>query len=1340
MVNRAWGSATSSLSIPSSISNLPITNSSRRQASFRTSEENVHIARNVARNTARERLSLTQPSLVAGATLNTATAMRRTRIRGDSCWICNTSVMTTPIVEHMVHYHPGCGSQLSRSSGSTETAHCGGLVGQIYQLCPLCLERYSYEFQSFSPFLSTPSSVGEGDSLDRQVPPTPTTRSSIGPVLSSSISPTNKKAPDLLYPVELNTFDEELSTDDKQVSGSNFTNRRLDCCALQWQLLMLQFEADNNQDWVKPSNVFKAADPLGSSLVATDSSLEYEVPTIENGVPNCGMHENGQQNNMHKSSYCYYCTFSGISVTDPLHVQCFSVDSTRDNVLALQRIMQISRQQLSRKFILGVLWNLLAGKSIKTRIPQNAESFQISPQHKTLKCIMDDEGIAKYLITNGLSNIQLLYHLYIGMSKLATKQKETYSYLVGLETAIKCIVKYCQASRQFIANSCCEILLDIASGNNKAEEESHYGRMQQREAEINSTANELNSQVAMLNVSQRISKMLIDSTNVRLIDHTQPDCDSIATFPVELDETDKKILADSFGHRSGFHAIKADILPNEGEGSDDEAQVESKRKSGKELINELAPSPDSLKIADALAAIIMSSHSSSNLRTWATNLLMQYLFEVKESSRPIFSAISHADLNQSLPEFKCKMINICSVEANEIDVENTTAICDQKIEGILDYAATPGSNEHSLIAIVDSHKKIHVHNVTSADSEYMKRYETFNSNWPITLDGNQLLSHSQSTSLELDLSEGEEESELVLLSSAFSTSSLDNLCWLWSTVGSETSVPSSFGIAATIENFVLIFKSTAGHWMEIETPPTCVVRQHSKVTKLLRLPNISHAWHKEKDMIKESIEDEEETDSEEEEFNLVVGRYDGTVALYSCRETNELPMLSRPGIPVADLTWLDSHEGEGNRNDFHLVVAFQDGVVLLASHEHLRSMLEDQHLVEAGSSAPADGENTEIFTLSSHNSTKQLSHVEFSPNQLLLAGLAIGSSSNVAVWHIADVFNSENQVLEPISLPHPSNIYSLTWSSYKGNGAVLAVGQEDGGIAIWNIDTCSSGSEPKHICLLWGHSGMVVSNLKFHPTNGDILASFSTKSHSSNKCENIANIWSLSVGSVIQTLSSTRKKQESPKEETDIDVHRSDQLSLSTDSPTSVSPTSISQDSKNERLVWVDQSTLVIGFPNSEVVHLAFVPLSDSNFMVDIRMASAFRMALLGRIEETKIFSKTKCLKYFLRNFGSILQAQRRYENNFVNRSQDQLVYSRFMQILLVWSTSFRLYRVVQGLEEWSWLPEYAYAMQALSSVVSPMKNIDMGTLGKLFNSDLSCNIRIEGSCCEQELTCVIQI
>ena len=195
MVSRAWGTATSSLSIPST-STSPGSGLNRRQSSLRNSDDIITRA---------QRLANTQQSgglLSVGSSLNTATAMRRTRVgRGDSCWICNTSVMATPIVEHMVHYHPGCGAQMPRSSTSTETIHYGGLIGACYQLCPLCLERYSYEFQSFSPFLSTPSSSGDNESLIRQMPPTPTTRSSISSGSASIALSTSKKAPDLLYPI-----------------------------------------------------------------------------------------------------------------------------------------------------------------------------------------------------------------------------------------------------------------------------------------------------------------------------------------------------------------------------------------------------------------------------------------------------------------------------------------------------------------------------------------------------------------------------------------------------------------------------------------------------------------------------------------------------------------------------------------------------------------------------------------------------------------------------------------------------------------------------------------------------------------------------------------------------------------------------------------------------------------------------------------------------------------------------------------------------------------------------------------------------------------------------------
>ena len=1309
MVSRAWGTATSSLSIPST-STSPGSGLNRRQSSLRNSDDIITRA---------QRLANTQQSgglLSAGSSLNTATAMRRTRVgRGDSCWICNTSVMATPIVEHMVHYHPGCGAQMPRSSTSTETIHCGGLIGACYQLCPLCLERYSYEFQSFSPFLSTPSSSGDNDSLIRQMPPTPTTRSSISGGSASIALSTSKKAPDLLYPISTINNNEKLLGEIKETSTSTFDNTPSDSFLEQWQLIRYQFDLENNQDWIKPSNVFKAADPLGSSLAISENSLEYDVQEIENGVPNCGMHGNGQQNNMHKSTYCYYCTYWEANLTEALPMQCYSVESSRNNVLALQRLMKISTQQLCRQYVLGILSNLLAGKSIKRR--SNAvKSSHLSSDSSQLKLIMSDEGItARYLITNGLSNIKFLYNLYVDVSKLATHQQEINTHLSGLETAIKSVVKYCQASRQFIANASCETLLNIAIGNNKAEEDSHFGRIQ-RDAETSSTAYELQSQVALVNVSQKMSKILINSTNVKMTERVHPEYEQKAFLSVDLDDTDKKILIDSFGYDEELYHKKVAASTKETDRSEDERESENKQKRGEGIINEVVPSPDSLKVADALSAIIISNNSSSNLKTWAINLLMEYLFEVKKSSTSIFSTISHADLNHSLPEFKCKTINVSSVEANEIDVENAIAICDQKIEGIFGHTSSTGSNDdHSLIAIIDSHKKIHVHNATNMDSEYMKRYETFNSNWPINIDETDISSASQSTSREGSGLEEEEQTDLVLLSSAFSSSPLGNLCWLWSIVGTETSVPCSFGIAASIENFVLIFKSTAGHWIEIETPPTYVIRQDSKVTKLLKWPTGDKIHTKDND-VEEEVEDiEEDTDHGVEEINLVIGRYDGTVGLYTNGKTIELPILSRPTIPIKDLKWLRSHEKEHDENEFYLVVAFHDGAILIASHEHIKSMIGDNEPQEGTSALEECGSYCVLF-LSSSDLMKHISHIEFSPNQLLLAGWAAGCSKNVVIWHVADAFNLGSNRREPLSLPHPSNVHSLSWSSNKGNCAVLAVGQEDGGIAIWSLDTCSSGNRPKHTHLLWGHPGMIVNNLEFHPNNQDILASFSIKENSVVKDENVVNIWSLSVGSVLQTLTWSRKKESCLKEESGFDIQTEDNSSVSTNTETQTNEESSKSYKRSEnRLAWVDGSTLVVGFSNSEGVHLIKVPLTDPHQMVDLRIAAAIRMELLGRIEETKIFSNTKCLKYLLRNFGTFLQAQRKYENNFVSRTQDQLIYSRLMQILLVLATSFRLDRVVQDLEEWSWLPEYSNAIRALNSIVDEKKDINPALEGMCY-------------------------
>ena len=68
-------------------------------------------------------------------------------------------------------------------------------------------------------------------------------------------------------------------------------------------------------------------------------------------------------------------------------------------------------------------------------------------------------------------------------------------------------------------------------------------------------------------------------------------------------------------------------------------------------------------------------------------------------------------------------------------------------------------------------------------------------------------------------------------------------------------------------------------------------RQNSKVTKLLKWPTGDKIDTKDDD-VEEEVEDiEHDTDNSVEEFNLIIGRYDGTVGLYTNGKTIELPNL-----------------------------------------------------------------------------------------------------------------------------------------------------------------------------------------------------------------------------------------------------------------------------------------------------------------------------------------------------------------------------------------------------------------------------------------------------------------
>ena len=74
-----------------------------------------------------------------------------------------------------------------------------------------------------------------------------------------------------------------------------------------------------------------------------------------------------------------------------------------------------------------------------------------------------------------------------------------------------------------------------------------------------------------------------------------------------------------------------------------------------------------------------------------------------------------------------------------------------------------------------------------------------------------------------------------------------------------------------------------------------------------------------------------------------------------------------------------------------------------------------------------------------------------------------------------------------ICAPLCAQVESVSWSASKGDRTLLAVGQKDGGVAVWSLDSsggCGNGEKPQHIGLLWGHPGKPVVKLLFHPDTG----------------------------------------------------------------------------------------------------------------------------------------------------------------------------------------------------------------------------------------------------------------
>ena len=79
-------------------------------------------------------------------------------------------------------------------------------------------------------------------------------------------------------------------------------------------------------------------------------------------------------------------------------------------------------------------------------------------------------------------------------------------------------------------------------------------------------------------------------------------------------------------------------------------------------------------------------------------------------------------------------------------------------------------------------------------------------------------------------------------------------------------------------------------------------------------------------------------------------------------------------MPIQDLKWLRSHEREHDSDEFYLVVAFKDGTIYIASHEHIKSMIGSDAQLDETSDLEDSGSYC-ILCLSSCDLTKHISHI-----------------------------------------------------------------------------------------------------------------------------------------------------------------------------------------------------------------------------------------------------------------------------------------------------------------------------------------------------------------------------
>eukprot|EP00095_Tigriopus_kingsejongensis_P011163 maker-scaffold259_size234575-snap-gene-1.24 protein:Tk11163 transcript:maker-scaffold259_size234575-snap-gene-1.24-mRNA-1 annotation:"hypothetical protein" len=313
---------------------------------------------------------------------------------------------------------------------------------------------------------------------------------------------------------------------------------------------------------------------------------------------------------------------------------------------------------------------------------------------------------------------------------------------------------------------------------------------------------------------------------------------------------------------------------------------------------------------------------------------------------------------------------------------------------------------------------------------------------------------------------------------------------------------------------------------------------------------------------------------------LLLGRLDGTVAALSHDGIQEMLGVTRPSVPVEYVAWLN----DPDENTF--LVAFEDGKIIQGTPTSQDTFKQVQ----------TEESSIHQFKLSS--------------NSLILASVA-KEKKFVSIWgRSLGEFSSC-----PIQLPHPSVVETIDWSPLIREKVCLAVGQRDGGIALWQIDSSGFG-KPEHCQLLWGHPYQPVRLLKFHPA-GNLLASASQKGSDS-----LLNVWSLSTGSVIHT-----------------DVVDGDAI---------------------QDCAWIAnelESKLLVNF-KTDVRTISF----PSHFgLFNMEIASGCRSALLGKGAD--VLYQTRNLKQFLQHLGTFLREQ--YAEESEEGSERAIKYSGFLQDLL---------------------------------------------------------------------------